>query len=105
MVNCNSGFLQSWTTIGYGRGFPATASPQGEGVYRVYTHHYLKDPELKKFGTWELVAGALKKTPLAGFLATRVLPGAIGHSILRTSVKTWCIPLSNSQDPELVLQD
>ena len=39
----------------------------------------------------------------AGFLATRVLPGAIGHSILRTSVKPWYIPLSNSQDPELVL--
>jgi len=34
-----------------------------------------------------------------GFLATRVLPGAIGHSILRTSVK----PLSHSRDPELVL--
>jgi len=39
----------------------------------------------------------------AGFLATRVLPGAIGHSILRTSVKPRCIPLSNSQDPELAL--
>ena len=39
----------------------------------------------------------------SGFLATRVLPGAIGHSILRTSVKPRCIPLSNSQDPELVL--
>jgi len=41
--------------------------------------------------------------PDTGFLATRVLPGAIGHSILRTSVKPRCIPLSNSQDPELVL--
>jgi len=41
----------------------------------------------------------------AGFLATRVLPGAIGHSILRTSVKPWprFILLSNSQDRELVL--
>ena len=39
----------------------------------------------------------------AGFLATRVLSGAIGHSILRTSVKPRRIPLSNSQDPELVL--
>jgi len=29
----------------------------------------------------------------AGFLATRVLPGVIGHSILRTSVKPRCIPL------------
>jgi len=38
-----------------------------------------------------------------GFLATRVLPGAIGHFILRTSVKPRRIPLSNSQDPELVL--
>jgi len=38
-----------------------------------------------------------------GFLATHVLPGAIGHSILRTSVKPRYIPLSNSQDPELVL--
>jgi len=37
-----------------------------------------------------------------GFLATRVLPGAIKHSILRTSVKPWCIPLSNRQDPETV---
>jgi len=41
--------------------------------------------------------------PTSGFLATRVLPGAIGHSILRTSVKPRYIPLSNSQDPELVL--
>ena len=40
---------------------------------------------------------------VSGFLATRVLPGAIGHSILRISVKPRCIPLSNSQDPELVL--
>jgi len=41
-------------------------------------------------------------TSCAGFLATRVLPGAIGHPILRTSVKPRYIPLSNSQDPELV---
>jgi len=41
--------------------------------------------------------------PLPGFLATRVLPGAIGHSILRTSVNPRRIPLSTSQDPELVL--
>jgi len=40
---------------------------------------------------------------VSGFLATRVLPRAIGHSILRISVKPRCIPLSNSQDPELVL--
>ena len=39
----------------------------------------------------------------AGFLATRVLPRVIGRSILRTSVKPRCIPLSDSQDPELVL--
>ena len=38
-----------------------------------------------------------------GFLATRVMPGVIGHSILRTSIKPRYIPLSNSQDPELVL--
>ena len=39
----------------------------------------------------------------AGFLATRVLPGAIWHTILRTSVKPRYILLSISQDPELVL--
>jgi len=39
----------------------------------------------------------------AGFLATRVLPGAIGHSTLRTLVKPRYIPLSNNPDPELVL--
>jgi len=35
-----------------------------------------------------------------GFLAALALPGAIGHSILRTSVKPRCIPgpLSHSQD-------
>jgi len=38
-----------------------------------------------------------------GFLATRVLPGAIEHSILRTSVKPWYISLSHSQDPEVFL--
>jgi len=39
-----------------------------------------------------------------GFLATRVLPGAVGHSImgLRTSVKPQYIPLSHGQDTELV---
>jgi len=42
-------------------------------------------------------------TSRPGFLATRVLPGAIGHSILRTSVKPRYTPLSNSRDRELVL--
>jgi len=38
-----------------------------------------------------------------GFLATCVLPGAIGLSMLRTSVKPRYIPPSDSPDPELVL--
>ena len=37
-----------------------------------------------------------------GFLATRVLPGAIGHSIQGTSVRPQYIPLSHGQDTELV---
>jgi len=48
-------------------------------------------------------AAIAARASASGFLATRVLPGAIGHSILRTLVNPRYIPLSNSQDPELVL--
>jgi len=51
----------------------------------------------------QLQERTLNTAAWTGFLVTHVLPGVIGHSILRTSVKPRRIPLSNSQDPELVL--
>ena len=60
--------------LGYGRGFPATASPQGGGIYRATLIIISKTPELKKLGTWELVADALKKTPLGPVRDGFVLP-------------------------------
>jgi len=44
----------------------------------------------------------LSQTVQTEFLATHILPGLIGHSILRTSVKPQYIPLSHSQDPVLL---
>jgi len=41
--------------LGYGQGFPATASPPGGNVYRVCTHHCLEDPKARK--TWRMKIG------------------------------------------------
>ena len=75
MVNCNSGFLESWTTsLDMAEAF----RPRRHLRVKAFTESTLiiisKTPELKKLGTWELVADALQKTPLGPVRDGFVLP-------------------------------
>jgi len=49
--------------LGYGRGFPVTASPQMETFTQPALIAFPKTPELEKLGAWELVTDALLKAP------------------------------------------
>jgi len=67
-------FGEPGNELGYGRGFPAMATPPGGDVYRDALIIISKTPDLEKLGTWKLVADALQKTPLGPVRDGFVLP-------------------------------
>jgi len=75
MVNRNTGFLESWaTSLDMAEAFWPRRHLYVEAFAESALIKVSKTPELKKLGTWELVADALQKTPLALVRGGFVLP-------------------------------
>jgi len=75
MVNRNSGFLESRTTsLDMAEAFRPRRHLRVEALAESALIIISKTQELKKLGTWELVADALQKTPLGPVRDCFVLP-------------------------------